>query len=179
MKPRWPPVPESARSWRSYDKIGECEQSSSALFPHASLRSLTTALLLLLHISLIEFLLQWKYGWDEIAETKPTRLIGRVFFFWLFSSYSFTQLKSTISRELTNLIIKGYTILLNERNRLTLIRIINHVDLIQKLADQDLDLRQKAEDSKERERNLEQQLSAESAANQELQVRSLILLKLL
>ena len=62
--------------------------------------------------------------------------------------------------------------LLNERNRLTLIRIINHVDLIQKLSDQDLDLRQKAEDSKERERNLEQQLSAESAANQELQVRS-------
>lgn len=49
---------------------------------------------------------------------------------------------------------------------------INHFDLIQKLADQDSDLRQKAEDSKERERNLEQQLSAESAANQELQVRS-------
>ena len=53
---------------------------------------------------------------------------------------------------------------------------INHFDLIQKLADQDSDLRQKAEDSKEREQNLEQQLSAESAANQELQVSSLILL---
>ena len=49
---------------------------------------------------------------------------------------------------------------------------INHFDLIQKLADQDSDLRQKAEDSKERECNLEQQLSAESAANQELQVRA-------
>ena len=26
MKPRWPPVPRSARSCRSYEKIGDCEQ---------------------------------------------------------------------------------------------------------------------------------------------------------
>lgn len=27
MKPRWPPVPVSARSWRSNEKIGDWEQS--------------------------------------------------------------------------------------------------------------------------------------------------------
>ena len=27
MKPRWPSVPVSARSWRSYEKVLDCEQS--------------------------------------------------------------------------------------------------------------------------------------------------------